>query len=156
MDLSETLNNYPELIQFDFQGTSKEEVIKNLVKLLEKNQLLIDAEQFEKDVFIREEECSTGIGMSIAIPHAKSKGVKVPCFTVVKLKKEIDWNSLDGNPANLIIMLAVPEENPSGFLKMLSTLSYNLMDDGFREKLFEAKNQEDVLTQFKELKPMEF
>lgn len=155
MDLSETLNNYPELIQFDFQGNTKEEIIRKLVKLLDRNQLLVDSKQFEEDVFIRERECSTGIGMGIAIPHAKSKGVKTPCFTIIKLAQNVDWDSLDGEPAKLVIMLAVPETNPSGFLKLLSTLSYNLMDDKFRNSLFEAKTHQDILSQFIDLKQIE-
>lgn len=156
MDLCETLNRYPELVQFDFEGTSKTEIIKSLVALLDSNELLLDPEAFERDVFQRESECSTGIGMGIAIPHAKSSGVKEACFTVIKLAEGVDWDSLDEQPAHMVIMLAVPENQNGEFLKLLSTLSYNLMDDDFREGLFNATSKEEIMDVFGGLKPIVF
>lgn len=152
MNLKDILETYPDLIQFDFPGTDKESVITEIISLLNNSGLLTDKERFTKDVFARENEYSTGIGMGIAIPHAKSLGVKTVCFTIIKLENEVEWISMDGKPVKLVIMLVFPDQKPSGFLKLLSTLSYNLMDDDFREGLLKAKSREEVIALFEDVK----
>lgn len=140
----------PKLIKFHFAGTTKEEIISKVVDAVNESGCLNDVEQYRKDVFIRESLESTGIGYGIAIPHAKSKGVSNSCFTLIKLKNKIEWQSLDGNPVEFVIMLAVPEEEKNEFLTILSSLATRLMDDDFRDSLLNSENQEEMLNAFKD------
>lgn len=148
MSLAEVLKRTPNLIQFDFEGKTKETVIASVIEVLNNEGLLNDKHKYMEDVFKREEECSTGIGMEIAIPHARSIGVNSACFTIIKLKDPVEWESLDGNPVNIVIMLAVPEDETAEFLKLLSALSYNLMDDDFRNSIINATSRDEIIQLF--------
>lgn len=133
-----------ETIAFDFEVSTKREAIQKIAELLESAGKIENLQEYAKDVFFRENECTTGIGFGIAIPHARSSGVRETAITFVKLSDPIDWESLDGEPVETIIMLAVPEGENSEFLELLSKLSYNLMDDEFREKLLNSQSKEEV------------
>lgn len=148
MKLSESIK--PELIHFDFSSHSKKETIEKVAYMIERNGFLTDFQQYKADVFAREELSTTGIGMSIAIPHAKSAGVKETCFTLVKLNQGIEWESLDDQPVNYVIMLAVPENANTEFLKLLSELSTNLMDDDFRTRLLSSTTKKGIVDLFRE------
>lgn len=148
MKLSESIR--PELIHFDFLSHSKKETIEKVAALIEQNGCLNDLQQYKADVFAREALSTTGIGMSIAIPHARSAGVKETCFTLVKLRRGVEWASLDDQPVKYVIMLAVPENANSEFLKLLSELSMNLMDDEFRTRLLTSNTKEGIIALFKE------
>lgn len=133
-----------EAVAFNFEVSTKEEAIQKVARLLESASKLNDISTYSKDVQIRENECTTGIGFGIAIPHAKSRGVKESAITFVKLSNPINWDSLDGEPVDTIIMLAVPFGENAEFLELLSKLSYNLMNDEFREKLLDSQSKEEV------------
>ncbi|AMC93987.1 hypothetical protein AOC36_08305 [Erysipelothrix larvae] len=151
MSLAEILIKTPNLIQFDFGGDTKKDVISSIVEVLSNEGLLNDKQVFEDDVFKRESEYSTGIGMGIAIPHARSNGVNETCFTIVKLKNNVEWESLDGDPVSIVIMLAVPANETGDFLKLLSTLSYNLMNDEFRTGIVNASSKEKIISIFQSI-----
>ncbi|QCA28860.1 PTS sugar transporter subunit IIA [Vagococcus xieshaowenii] len=142
MDIKEMLE--PELVKFSFKSDTKEEAIEKIVDLMNENGYLSDKEQYLKDVYAREAETATGMGMGLAIPHARSAGVKKTCFSLIHLEKKIKWESLDDQPVEFIIMLAVPKDENSEFLSLLSGLSMKLVDDEFRENLYAAQTIEDV------------
>ena len=75
---------------------SKEELIDKLVNLIETSGNLSDKELYKKDVLKREESGTTGIGEGIAIPHAKSAGVKFPQLAAMTVPSGTDFDSLDG------------------------------------------------------------
>ena len=58
-------------VNFNLQSTTKSEVINELIAILDADGKLSDKEQYKIAVLHREKEFSTGIGMGIAIPHAK-------------------------------------------------------------------------------------
>ncbi len=93
-----------------------------------------DKDAFTKDILIREEQSTTGIGDGIAIPHAKSAAVKVPAIAFGRSIAGIDYASLDGQPAHLFFMIAASEGANNDHLEALSRLATFLMDSNFREK----------------------
>lgn len=134
------------LIVLDSQLKTKDEALNFMIDLFYKNGVITSKELFAKDVFARESLGTTGVGMGIAIPHGKSKAVVKESFSIIRLSQPIEWQSLDGQPVIMVIMLAVPEENAdTNHLKILSKLAYFLMDDEFREKLLRIKNKDEIL-----------
>lgn len=125
---------------------TKEEMISKLVDLMFETGSLVDKNQYMKDVLKREESGTTGIGEGVAIPHAKSKGVKHPQLAAMTVTNGTDYNSLDGEPTNLFFMIAVPENSSDEHLKVLSRLSTMLMDKSFRDELLDAKTKEEFLS----------
>lgn len=142
IDLSELLDE--RLVKFDFPGNTKEEVIKSIGKLMFEAGKVTDVDKYIEGVFQREGECETGIGKGVAIPHCKNDSVKEAGFTLIHLKNNIEWGSLDDKPVNYVIMLAAPNTEDNTHLKMLSQLAANLMDEDFINTLTHAKSVEDI------------
>ena len=98
-----------ELIYLEMKAKTKEEVVRELSELLEKNGSITNVDEFLKDVFQREKEGMTGIGNGLAIPHGKSKSVLKTCLAVGKVSTPIKWETLDDQPVQVIILFAVKD-----------------------------------------------
>ncbi|MDQ0162874.1 PTS sugar transporter subunit IIA [Bacillus alveayuensis] len=134
-----------ELIDVHLKGTTKDEIIDELIEKLDSSGVLKSSRKFKKVILKREKEGSTGIGFSIAIPHGKSKFVLKPSVAFGLQKEGVDWDSVDGTPAKLIFMIAVPEESAGNeHLKILQMLSRKLMDETFREQLLAVQTNEEA------------
>ncbi|MFM1524119.1 MULTISPECIES: PTS fructose transporter subunit IIABC [Helcococcus] len=125
---------------------TKNEMISKLADLMFETGSLLDKNQYIQDVLKREESGTTGIGEGVAIPHAKSKGVKNPQLAAMTVPTGTDYDSLDGDQTNLFFMIAVPENSSDEHLKVLSRLSTMLMDKSFRDDLLNAKTNEEFLS----------
>lgn len=135
-------------VNFDLQSTAKSEVINELIDILAADGKLSDKEQYKSAVLHREKEFSTGIGMGIAIPHAKDASVKEAALTLGISKKGIDYESLDGTLAHIFFLIAVPADSNDVHLKVLSFISRKLMHQEVRDNLMAARTYEDVLAAF--------
>jgi PTS system fructose-specific IIC component len=132
-------------IILDLKEESKDSVIEELVQELVKTGNISDLDEFRQAIYQRESESTTGIGMGIAIPHGKSSYVQKPTLAFARSEKGIDWQSLDGTPAQLIFMIAVPEVSKEDIhLKILQRLSRKLMDDNFRHSLMAAHDKAEL------------
>lgn len=132
-------------IELNLNGTSKQEVITELGNLLQSGGALSDQTAYEEAVLAREKEASTGIGFGIAIPHGKSEGVAKPAIALGIKRQGLDWDSIDGEDATIIFMLAVPHNQPGNeHLKVLQQLSRKLVDDDFRAALAAAGNKDEI------------
>ena len=89
--------------------SSKAEALDYLTVLMQESGHLSDRAAYKKDVLAREQEGTTGIGDGIAIPHAKSAAVKTAGLAAIISKDGIDFDSLDGQPAHLLFMIAAPD-----------------------------------------------
>jgi len=101
-------------------------------------------------VLRREKEFSTGIGMGIAIPHAKDSSVKEAALTLGISKAGIDYEALDGSLAHIFFLIAVPAESNDVHLKVLSYISRKLMHQEIRDRLLSAATYEEILAAFKD------
>lgn len=134
-----------ELMIEELKSTSKNDVIKEMVELLDQEGKLSDKDDYYAAVLKREEEFSTGIGMGVAIPHGKSSGVQEAALVFARSTNGVDYESMDGQPAHLFFLIAVPEGANDEHLKILSTLSRKLMHSDVRESLMNAKSYEEVI-----------
>ena len=118
-----------EGIELNGQADSKGEAIDKMVDLMAATGKLADKEAYKAQVLRREEEGTTGIGEGIAIPHGKCDAVKAPGLAAMVLKDGVDYDSLDGAPADLIFLIAAPNTEDNVHLDVLSRLSVLLMDE---------------------------
>ena len=119
---------------------SKSEAIDQVVDLMLKSGKIRDKDAYRKEVYRREEESTTGIGEGIAIPHGKCDAVIKPGLAAMVVKDGVDYDSLDGEPVNLIFLIAAPITKDNVHLDVLSKLSRLLMDEQFSEDLKNAKD----------------
>ena len=122
---------------------SKEEAIRLLADCMEKGGNLSNKEQYVKDVLIREESGTTGLGDGIATPHAKSDGVQAAGLAAMTVPDGIDFAAMDGNPSRLFFMIAAPNGANDEHLAILSKLATMIMDPDFKEALIAAKTVEE-------------
>ncbi|SFQ25889.1 PTS sugar transporter subunit IIA [Salibacterium halotolerans] len=143
MDIEALLHK--EAVDTALESTDKEGALKEMAALLP-GSVLSDKQQFLRDVHARENEGSTGIGFGFAIPHAKSNGVKEAAIAVGKSPSGIEWKSMDGQPAEVIFLIAVPQENAGDdHLKILQQLSKKMMDESFRHSLKQAETKQQII-----------
>ena len=127
------------------KADSKEQVIREMVDLMAKGGNINDIDTYRDTVFKREEEGTTGIGEGIAIPHGKTEAVSAPGLAAMVLPEGVDYDSLDGEPAYLIFLIAAPNTEDNVHLEVLSRLSMLLMDEDFRNNLLHAKDVDEFL-----------
>ncbi|QAA30225.1 PTS sugar transporter subunit IIA [Clostridium manihotivorum] len=133
---------------FDMKSKGKMEALDELIDILVKDGVINDSKVFKEAVLKREEEFSTGIGMGIAIPHGKSKSVNVASIAFGKSKDGVDYDSMDGEPAHLFFLIAVPEESSDVHLRALSEISRKLMHSDVRESLMNCSSFDEFIKVF--------
>ena len=132
-------------INLNASPKTKEEALNEAVALMAKSGKIKDTEAYKKQVFKREEESTTGIGEGIAIPHGKCSAVTKPGLAAMVVKNGVDFDSLDGEPVNIIFLIAAPDTKDNVHLDVLSKLSVLLMNEEFTESLKSAKNVDEFL-----------
>ena len=132
-------------MNFNSSVKTKLEIIDELIELLVFDDKISDRAEFKKAVLFREEQVSTGIGMSIAIPHAKGSMVKEAAIAFIKCRNEIQFDSIDNEPARLFFIIAVPEGESEVHLKVISSIARRLMHKVTREALMNCETYEEFI-----------
>ncbi len=142
--------NYFESSLVEFLDVStRNEAIDALIELMDATEKLPDRDDFRKAIFEREELISTGIGMGVAVPHAKLKGFKDFFIAVgIQQKKGIEWNAIDKAPVNFIFLIAGPDDRQAEYLKILSQLTALIKDQEVRKQLMNATSTDEVIDIF--------
>jgi len=145
MNISSLLKK--ETINIGLDVSSKEDCLNHMINGMEKAGFVSDKSTYLKDVLAREAKGSTGVGFGIAIPHGKSSGIKTPGLAFTKLARPIQWNSLDGNPVEIVFLIGVPEKDADNeHIKILISISRKLVHEEFRNQLLSAKTEDDILS----------
>ena len=141
----------PSLVAF-LDVSTRDDAIDALIDLLAEQNKLEDPTAFRKAIFHREQLVSTGIGMSVAIPHAKMKNFS-DFFIVmgIQKKKGLDWNALDKVPVRLIFLIGGPENRQPEYLQILSMLTAAIRDVELRKELLKAISPDEVVDLFSEI-----
>ena len=127
-------------IDLNAKPLNKKEAIEQAVKLMAASGNITDIEAYTKQVIAREEESTTGVGEGIAIPHGKCSAVSRPGLAAMIIRDGVDYDSLDGEPVNVLFLIAAPDSEDNVHLDVLSKLSVLLMDEEFIRKLKAAKD----------------
>lgn len=128
----------------------KSEVIEKMLSIVATQPGVIDIGRLREDVFRREQEMSTGIGKSLALPHAKSGGVSLPVMALATLRNAINFDSIDEEPVRIVFLLATPEEMLSEHLKLLGRITRLAGRDDVRQKILLASSAAEVIELFRE------
>jgi fructose-specific PTS system IIA-like component len=126
----------PELVVVNSDAATKEEAIKQAADQLYVLGRTGDSRAVEEAVWQREAAYSTGFGHGFAIPHCKSNSVRFNSMVLLKPRSPVAWNSLDGQPVRVMILLAIRETNGAiAHMKVLARLARRVMDAEFRTQL---------------------
>ncbi|OJF90661.1 PTS sugar transporter subunit IIA [Alkalibacterium sp. 20] len=93
----------------------------------------------------REKVVTTGFGNELAIPHGKVEGLISPYLFFVRVKNPIEWQAMDDEKVKFIFVILVPsDDKDNNHLKVLSILSYNLMDSEYQKMIKTVKDEEEA------------
>jgi mannitol/fructose-specific phosphotransferase system IIA component (Ntr-type) len=125
----------PQVIKVPLDGSTKDQVVKELVTLI-----FPDATDTEKDtvwrsVMEREREMSSGIGQGIALPHGLSNGMADFAAALGIPSRPIEFAAIDGLPVNLVFLVLSDEKHTTTKLKALARISRLLHREEFRTAL---------------------
>lgn len=127
------------------ESKTKDEVLEELTDLLEKTGKVTNREEFLRVIREREELGSTGIGYNIAIPHARSTGIKGLTGAFGISKEGIEFDALDKEPVYLFFVLAAPKNAAGDYLKALATISRLLRNRKSRQALMKADTVGEIV-----------
>jgi PTS system nitrogen regulatory IIA component len=141
------LNDFMDLedIKLNLTSTNKQDVIKELANQMNNKGHISDLDSLIKDVLKREALDTTGIGLKIALPHAKTSYIDTPSVVFGRSNEGINFESLDGERAHLFFLICIPEDGVNLHLKVLAMLSRSLIHESFRNELLNAETEIEVM-----------
>ncbi|PKL36055.1 MAG: PTS fructose transporter subunit IIA [Spirochaetae bacterium HGW-Spirochaetae-1] len=129
----------------ELEADNKFRAIEELAQVFQDSEICSDVETLTRALKEREEIMSTGIGLGIAIPHAKINMVKEMAFAIGISKKGIDFDSLDGHPVHLIILVAAGERQHKDYLRLLSNIMAILKNEKTKESIIRSSSPDEIL-----------
>lgn len=120
MDLAEIIDSRAVLANVKAQNKKQllQELSQTMASLVAMDQRII----FET-LLTREKLGSTGIGQGLAIPHGKVPGLTRVYGLFAKLNQPILYDSVDGEPVDLVFVLLAPDHAGADALKALARIS---------------------------------
>lgn len=134
----------PERVLFDVPGGSKKRVLEFFSTFIAQNTPSLDSQEVFSRLIGRERLGSTGIGNGVAIPHARSPHCKNPLAAFLKLVEPVDFDSVDGEPVDLVCVLLVPEEADDAHLALLAQVAGVMNDAETRTRLRKSTSQQEL------------
>ncbi len=127
------------------KATTKAEALGEMVAVAAREPEVTDEAKLLEAILEREKIMSTGIGLGIAVPHAKISFVSDFVVSFGKAKEGLQFNSLDGNPVQFVVLIAGPEGEQERYLQLLARITLKLKEQSVRRQLIEATDVDAIL-----------
>jgi len=134
----------PNCVKVPLESRDKEAVIAELVDLLNADGLVSNRDVALQAVLTRERIQSTGTGAGIAIPHGKCNAVKELVMAVGIAREPIEFQSIDGKPVTILILLISPADQTGPHIQALAKISRLMLNENFRKHLEKATSAQEV------------
>ena len=133
-----------DCVRVPLQASGKTEAITELVDLLHDTGRVTDRDAVLRTVLDREATRSTGIGYGLAVPHGKSAACPRLAMAVGKPATPVDFDSKDGQPVNLIVLLASPPDQTGPHIQALARISRLMLMESFRQAVADATSGDEL------------
>ncbi len=140
----------PECIRAPLNAKDKKGVIDEMVELLADAEKVGDANALKEAVWTREQTRTTGIGHGLAIPHGKCSSMKSLAMAIGKPAEPMDFEAIDAQPVNLVVLLASPPDRTSDHIQALAKISRLMTNEDFRKRIYSARTPEEIYELFKD------
>ncbi len=150
MDLGDILG--PSNILPDMQAADRWQAIDELIGTLVASGKIQPQhrEAIAAVVKKRENSMSTGIGFGIGIPHASTDLIPEVIASLGRSKKGINFDALDNQPVNLVMLFLVPQGQFQKHLHTLASIAKILHKAEFRQAIDQAPDAEAMLRVIRE------
>lgn len=143
MNLRKNLS--PQTIRVGLQGSTKNQIIEELLDLIVATGKVRDRDTALSDLMAREQKMSTGMEHGVAIPHAKTDVVDGLLVALGTHSEGVDFDSLDGTPARIFIMTLSPKNRSGPHIQFLAEISRILRSESVREMMLAAGSPDELL-----------
>jgi len=133
-----------EHVLLDSEARGKRALITELANMLTS----IDPDRVMEVVMAREQLGSTGIGHGVAIPHGRMPDLSVPVLALARHPEGVDFDSIDGKPVHIAVILLVPDSDDRQHLELLAQLARTLQQESIREEVMQADSREKIAALF--------
>ncbi|HMA66314.1 MAG TPA: PTS sugar transporter subunit IIA [Desulfosalsimonadaceae bacterium] len=141
---------YEETILTDLQATDKKGVLEELT-LPVARVAQTDHKELVRVLIEREHLGSTGIGDGIGIPHGKLRSLHQLILGFGLSRKGVNFEALDQRPTHVFFLLLTPDDSAGEHLQLLARISKLLKDDGFKSRLMNASDPQEVIRTIEEV-----
>jgi len=133
-------------IKVDLGAATKEQAIAELLAILVERGTLDPAacERVLAAVVDRERAKSTGMEHGVALPHGTVRDLPEIVAAVGTSRAGIDWQTLDGRPVRIVVLVAIPQSHWQVHVKTLAGIARLLSDTEFREALVAARTASEA------------
>jgi mannitol/fructose-specific phosphotransferase system IIA component (Ntr-type) len=130
---------------FELPDTEKVSCLEFLARILDANpDLAVDTDSIE-EILRREQECNTGIGLGVAVPHIRAGRVDGELFCAIGWSQHgIDYGAADGEQVHLVFMYYIPIEQKNVYLKEISILVKAIKKSGGIAPIEHAEDLNEV------------
>jgi PTS system fructose-specific IIA component/PTS system nitrogen regulatory IIA component len=127
-------------------GVVKEAVVREMVGSLHATGHFrdTDVDEIVKAILRREQLGTTGIGRHIAIPHTRHFAAEKLIGTLALSRDGLPFDSLDGEPVYVFILLVSPQDRPGDHLRALEAVVRTMRNDDFVRQLRACQTQEEI------------
>jgi PTS system nitrogen regulatory IIA component len=126
------------------KATAKAEALDELIDLIAAAPEVHDRNALWRAIHDRESIMSTGIGVQIAVPHAKLVSVDDFVIAVGIAPRGIEWDAIDGKPVAMVVMIAGPDHRQEDYLRILSRVVLLLKNPKNRQKLVATESPDEI------------
>jgi fructose-specific phosphotransferase system IIA component len=138
MRLTDILSEECVLVPLD--AKDKSDAIRQLVNVLAREGLCADETAVANAVLEREAIRTTGIGRGLAVPHGKSDRCPQMVMAIGKPRTPLDFDSIDGQPADLVALIASPADQTGPHIQALARISRMMLTEAFRDAIRQAQD----------------
>ncbi len=112
-------------VMIDLRVANKHQLLLEMSRKAAQS-LALPVEEICAELEKREKLGSTGMGAGVAIPHARLSGIDRALVVVARLKPAIDFDAIDGEPVDLVVMLLMPALQSADHLATLALIARKL------------------------------
>lgn len=135
----------PDLALAKLAAPDREACIRAFCDRLVELGNITDGDALYREILAREAVETTGIGGGIAIPHVRSPLLVGSLVMIATLEEPVRFNAVDGEPVDLVFLLAGSRELPGQQLRLLARISKLVRIDSFLSELRSAQTPADVV-----------
>jgi mannitol/fructose-specific phosphotransferase system IIA component (Ntr-type) len=129
----------------EIQARTKDAILEEIVGAVSGSPDVKDLKALLGAVREREALLSTGIGLGIAIPHARIPAVARFVVAVGRCAQGVEFGSIDGKPVTIVVLIAGPQDAQKPYLELLAQISKRLKLPEVRQRIAGGASADEVV-----------
>lgn len=116
-----------EDVYIDAESSTRDEMLHYMSSIVARK-TKFNRDSIYHEIKLREDQMSTAMGRSIAIPHARLENIDKSYVFAFHTRQGLEWDSPDGNLVRLIVLVITPKDSPNAQLQILQSLAGAMQD----------------------------